>query len=122
MHAENTIALRIQHGQQNNYHIAGYFRGGKFSRVSRIESNSGNFCPQNAYFFNRYSLQFMTIRESFPLEKLEIAQFVKIFLLENNLLYGMYMYVVKAKQTKVAFTWLMYFMVIKLAVLDQCII
>ena len=38
--------------------------------------------------FNRYSLQSMTIREIFHLEKLRIAQLVKIFPLENNLLYG----------------------------------
>jgi len=38
--------------------------------------------------FNRYSLQSVTIRENFPLEKLRIAQFVKISRLENNPLYG----------------------------------
>ena len=42
--------------------------------------------------FNRYSLQSVRIRENFPLEKLGIAQFVKIFPLENNPLYGTYLY------------------------------
>ena len=34
----------------------------------------------------------MTIRENFPLEKLGIAQFVKIFPLENNPLYSILLY------------------------------
>ena len=44
--------------------------------------------PSKCLLFNRYSLQSVTIREKFPLEKLRIAQFVKIFPLENNPLYG----------------------------------
>ena len=46
--------------------------------------------PSKCLLFNRYSLQSMTIRENFPLEKPGRAQFVKIFPLENNQLYGIY--------------------------------
>ena len=42
----------------------------------------------------------------------------KYYSIKNSTWPTMYMYVVKTKQTKIAFTWLMYFMVIKLAVLD----
>ena len=44
--------------------------------------------PSKYLLFNRYSLQSVTIRENFPLEKLGIAQFVKVFPLKNNPLYG----------------------------------
>jgi len=44
--------------------------------------------PLKCLLFNRYSLQSVTICENFPLEKLGIAQLMKIFPLENNPLYS----------------------------------
>ena len=54
--------------------------------------------PSQCLLFNRYSLQSVTFRENFLLEKLGIAQFVKIFPLENNPLYGIVPYVYIARR------------------------
>ena len=56
--------------------------------------------PLKSLLFNRYSLQSVTIRENFPLEKLGIAQFVKISPLKNNPLYIRYLSSKKGKHIK----------------------
>ena len=66
------------------YCIAGYFWDKFFTNRKQFVK----ILPMKCLLFIRYSLQCMTIRENFPLEKLRIAQFAKIFPLENNPLYG----------------------------------
>ena len=73
----------------DSYRIAGYLRGGKFSRISRINLYSRIFSPSKYIDVWLFISSLLIMRENFTLEMSPHRAFAKIFPLENNPLYGM---------------------------------
>ena len=67
---------------------SGLFSRGKIFANFMNQKRLVKILPLKCILFNRYSLQSVTICENFPLEKLGIAQFAKLFPLENKPLYS----------------------------------
>ena len=76
-----------------NYRTAGHFRGGNFCEFHKSKTICVNFTLE----IPTLKLVLLIIRENYPLEKLGIPQFVKIFPLKNNPLYGILLLVVTCK-------------------------
>ena len=67
---------------------SGLFSKGKIFANFMNQKQSVKILPSKCLLFNRYFLQSVTIYQNFPLDKLGIAQFMKIFPFKNNPLYS----------------------------------